>query len=189
MPNSPGQHRARSWLLAVALACLFLLTASGCGGAGEKFSQGEASRALDALDSLQADIDDGRCQDAARQVNRLAVQSTHVNEDRQQLGEAWASSVARLNQLVVRECIEITPTGPTPTTTTDSGPTTTGPTEPAKPTKPDGGNPPDNGGQTPGGQNGGQNGGAGGGDTTPPDNGNGGNSQPPADSGGAGPGA
>lgn len=175
-------------MLCALLFVLAVLVASGCGGKNEKFSQGEADRALTALDALEADIDDGRCQDAARQVNRLAVQSTHVNEDRPELGEAWASSVARLNQLVVRECIEITPTGPTPEVTSDTGPTDNEPTGPTEPVKPDGGSQPDAGDQN-GGQNNGQNGGG----QTPPDTGNGtdnngGNSEPPADSGGAGPG-
>ena len=49
-------------------------------------------------------------------MNALAVQSTHINEDRPELGEAYASSVARLQTLVERECVEIKPDSPTPET-------------------------------------------------------------------------
>lgn len=115
--------RARE-LAATAVCALALFVVSGCGSSDEKFDPGEADRALAALDALQEYVDEGRCNAAESRVRALAVQSTRINSDRPELGEAWASSVARLQELVVRECVEIRePTAPTG----DTG--ETGPTE------------------------------------------------------------
>lgn len=152
---------------------------SGCGSSDEKFSSSEADNALAALDAVQEYVDEGRCNSARSRVNALAVQSTRINEDRPELGEAYASSVARLQTLVERECVEIKPDMPTPETAA-TGATGEEPTAPVDPTG--GGDEPvtpvepDTGGGTP---NNGDNGG------NTPDNGN---ETPPADSGGAGPG-
>ncbi|MGK2878685.1 MAG: hypothetical protein ACSLFF_08970 [Solirubrobacterales bacterium] len=158
-----------------------LLFATGCGGTDEKFTSGEADRALAALDAVQEYVDEGRCSAAARRVQALAVQSTRINNERPDLGEPYASSVARLQTLVERECVEIAPASPTPETAATGA---TGEDEPTAPVEPTGGGTdvpatPDNG--TDGNNTGG---GDTGGDQSPaPDN------SPPADSGGAGPGA
>lgn len=162
------------------LICALLAVASGCGSSDEKFSGSEADNALAALDAVQEYVDEGRCNRARSRVNALAVQSTRINDDRPELGEAYASSVARLQTLVERECVEIKPDSPTPETA-ETG--TTGDVQPTEPVDPTGGGgdtpvEPDNGGGT----------------VTPdnPDNGGdqtpGQDTAPPADSGGAGPG-
>lgn len=163
------------------LICASLAVVSGCGGSNEKFTSSEADNALAALDAVQQNVDDGRCSRARSRVNALAVQSTRVNEDRPDLGEAYASSVARLQTLVERECVEIKPDSPTPATAATG---TTGDVSPTEPVHPTGGGDtpvnPDNGGGTDTPVNPGN-----GGDQSPgPDN----NNTPPADSGGAGPG-
>lgn len=166
------------------MICALIAVVSGCGSSDEKFSASEADNALAALDAVQEYVDEGRCNRARSRVNALAVQSTRINEDRPELGEAYASSVARLQTLVERECVEITPDMPTPETAA-TGATGEEPTEPVDPTG--GGDEPvtpvdpDNGGGAPNNGNNGNNGG------DNPDNG-GGNDAPPADSGGAGPG-
>lgn len=105
-------------LVAAALA-----VASGCGSADETFTSGEADRALAALDAIQEYVDEGRCNSAESRVRALAVQSTRVNSDRPELGEAYASSVARLQELVARECVEITEPEPTTDVTEPTGET------------------------------------------------------------------
>jgi hypothetical protein len=150
--------------------------ATGCGSSDETFTSGEADRALAALDATQEYVDDGRCTAAARRVRALATQSTHINSDRPELGEAWAGSVARLQTLVARECVEITETTPTEPTTAATGPTEK-PTPEPEPTEPTDVTPvePDNGNGNNG--NGDNNGG------TPNDNQQ---DTPPEDTGGAG---
>lgn len=189
MPRTLGKSDLLARAAAAALICALIAVASGCGSSNEKFSDSEADNALAALDAVQEYVDEGRCNRARSRVNALAVQSTRINDDRPELGEAYASSVARLQTLVERECVEITPDAPTPETaatgaTGDEQPTepvdpTGGGNEPAPPVEPDGGN------GSPGDGNNGNNGngnGNGGG------NQNNGNNTPPADSGGAGPG-
>lgn len=181
MPRKPGNTSSFARLLAAILTGAALAVISGCGASDETFTSGEADRALAALDAVQQYVEEGRCEKARTYINRLAVQSTHVNDDRPELGEAWASSVAQLNRLVVRECVEITPEGPTPEVTPETGPTDNGggtePTEPAGGNTDNGGggNLPDGGNTDNGTDQGGQ--GGGGNNTPPPDN-----------SGGAGPG-
>jgi hypothetical protein len=189
VPRTLGKSTFPVRLALAALFCALLVGASGCGGTNEQFTEGEADRALAALDAVQEYVDAGRCAAASRRVNVLAIQSTHVNEDRPDLGEAYASSVARLRDLVVRECVEITPTGPTPDVTPSTGATGDAEPTPASPT--DGGTtPPDN--PDNGNGNDGNNGGADGGNGNGNGNGNGQDTTPdetpPADSGGAGPG-
>lgn len=161
---------------------------AGCGSANEKFTDGEAERALAALDAIQGYVDEGRCASASRRVNRLAVQSTRINNERPQLGEAYASSVARLQTLVTRECVEIMPTSPTPAVTESTG--ETGGTDEPPTNDTGGGSVPDNGtgGGNGQGNNGNGNGNGGPADGGTPDNNGGGNNTPPPDSGGAGPG-
>lgn len=179
VPRTLGKSDLLARAAAAALLCALIAVISGCGSANEKFSDSEADNALAALDAVQEYVDEGRCNRARSRVNALAVQSTRINDDRPELGEAYASSVARLQTLVERECVEITPDAPTPETAA-TGATGEEPTEPVDPTG--GGEPvtpvePDNGnGGTP------DNGNNGGGS---PDSGD---DQPPADSGGAGPG-
>lgn len=180
MPRTLGKSDLLARAVAAALLCVLIVVVSGCGNSDEKFSDSEADNALAALDAVQEYVDEGRCNRARSRVNALAVQSTRINDDRPELGEAYASSVARLQTLVERECVEITPDAPTPETAA-TGATGEEPTEPVDPTG--GGNEPvppvepDNGGG--GAPDNGNNGGG------TPDNGN---SEPPADSGGAGPG-
>jgi hypothetical protein len=184
VPRDPGSSTTFGRLAGAAIFFALVAFVSGCGSSDETFTSGEADRALAALDSIQSLVDDGDCTKAARRVNTLAVQSTHVNDDRPQLGEAYASSVARLQYLVSRECVEIKPTSPTPAVTESTG-STGGNAPPATPDT--GGTVPDAGGG--GGAGGGQDNGNG--DTgNGQDNGtgNGGDTAPPADSGGAGPG-
>lgn len=186
VPRTQGKSNFPARAIVAALLCALTVVVSGCGGTKEQFTSAEANRALAALAAIQAYVDSGRCSAASSRVNALASQSTHVNRNRPDLGEAYASSVARLKSLVARECVEITPDSPTPETTAATGATGTdnGPT-PAEPTgggttppdTPDNGNGTGTGGDTgngTGGDTGGQN-------TTP--------ANPPADSGGAGPGA
>lgn len=172
-------------IAAALLICASLGVASGCGGSNQAFTSGEADRALAALDAIQEYVDEGRCNRARSRVNALAVQSTHVNEDRPDLGEAYASSVARLQALVERECVEIKPDSPTPATAATG---TTGEVQPTEPVDPTGGGDvpvnPDNGGGTVTPDNPGN----GNGNGTGTDNAPGQNKTPPADSGGAGPG-
>jgi hypothetical protein len=168
------------------LICASLVVASGCGSSKETFTSSEADNALAALDAVQQYVDDGRCSRAKSRVNALAVQSTRINKDRPDLGEAYASSVARLQSLVERECVEIKADSPTPSTA-ETG--TTGEVQPTEPVEPTGGG---GGGDTP------VNPDNGGGTVTPDNNngqgdqnpgqGNNNNNTPPADSGGAGPG-
>ena len=184
VPRTLGKSDLLARAAAAALICALIAVVSGCGSSNEKFSDSEADNALAALDAVQEYVDEGRCNSARSRVNALAVQSTRINDDRPELGEAYASSVARLQTLVERECVEITPDIPTPETAA-TGATGDEPTEPVDPTgggdepvtpvEPDNGN----GNGTPGDGNNGNNGGGN------PDNGN---DTPPADSGGAGPG-
>jgi hypothetical protein len=189
VPRTLGKSTFPVRLALAALSCALIAGISGCGGTNEQFTAGEADRALAAMDAIEEYVDAGRCAAAERAVNKLAIQSTHVNDDRPDLGEAYASSVARLRDLVARECVEITPTGPTTDVTPSTG--ATGTPEPTEVSPTDGGtSPPDtpdngNGNGTDGnnGNNGGANGGGdkGGQNTTPDET-------PPEDSGGAGPG-
>lgn len=179
--ETPRIPRLFSRAACAGLIGAVLLVASGCGGTDEQFTSGEADRALAALDAVQENVDDGRCTAAARRVRVLALQSTRINNERPDLGEAYASSVARLQTLVERECVEIAPEPPTPETAATGA---TGEQEPTAPVEPTGGGtdvpaPPDDGGA--GGDTGG--GDTGGNPAPAPDN------TPPADSGGAGPGA
>ncbi len=120
------------------LACAIVAgVVSGCGGSGQDFSAREADNALAALDAAQEFVDEGRCEAADRRVTALAKQSTRVNSDRPELGEAWAGSVARLQELVARECVEITQTTPTDETTAPTGPTES-PTDTPPPVEPTG---------------------------------------------------
>lgn len=182
VPRKSGNHPALARILGIVSACAVVAVFAGCGSSDEKFTSGESSRALAALDAIQEFVEQGRCEAARKRSNALAIQSTHVNDDRPDLGEAYASSVARLQVLIARECVEIAPEGPTVDVTPATG--STGGETPVEPTAPAGGGGTDNGGDGGGGggapDNGGQNGGdgGGGGDTTPPDN-----------SGGAAPGA
>jgi hypothetical protein len=173
-------------IAAVVLAvCVAAFALSGCGSSNEKFSSAESDRAMAALDAIQQYVDDGECAKAQSRVNKLALQATHINEDRADLGEAYASSVARLQELVDRECVEITPTGPTTEPTDSTGPTSE-PKPDVTPTPETGGNNDTTGGgaqpdNTPGGgdqNNGDNNGQQDGGDQTQPN---------PGDSGGASP--
>lgn len=184
VPRTLGKSDLLARAAAAALICALIAVVSGCGSSNQKFSSSEADNALAALDAVQEYVDEGRCNRARSRVNALAVQSTRINDDRPELGEAYASSVARLQTLVERECVEITPDMPTPETAA-TGSTGNSPTEPVDPTG--GGEPvapvePDNGHGTPGDGNNGNNGNNGGG------NPNKGKDSPPADSGGAGPG-
>lgn len=180
MPRTLGRSTLQPRFAAALLACAIAAwVVSGCGSSGEKFDSGEADRALAALDAAQEYVDEGRCEAASRRVSALAKQSTNVNADRPELGEAWAGSVSRLQELVARECVEITETTPTDETTAPTGPTE-GPTEEPPPVDPTdgGGTTPDNdndgGGTTPDNDNDG-------GNPTPPDN------TTPEESGGASP--
>lgn len=110
-------------LLAASLVVSALAVVSGCGSSDETFSAGEADRALSALDSVQEYVDEGRCNSAESRVRALAVQSTRINSDRPALGEAYASSVARLQELVARECVEISEPQPTEEVTSPTGDT------------------------------------------------------------------
>lgn len=183
VPRNPGFPTVLRHVAAAAIFVALVAFVSGCGSSNEKFTDSEADNALAALDAIQEYVDEGRCERASRRVNALAAQSTRINNDRAQLGEAYASSVARLQTLVTRECVEIMPTSPTPAVTESTGETGGPDVQPTQETG--GGGVPDNGGGTDG-NNGGNtdNGNQGGG---APDNG-GGNDTPPADSGGAGPG-
>lgn len=109
--------------LAALLVASALAVVSGCGNSEETFSAGEADRALSALDSIQEYVDEGRCNSAESRVRALAVQSTRINSDRPELGEAYASSVARLQELVARECVEISEPEPTKEVTAPTGET------------------------------------------------------------------
>jgi hypothetical protein len=180
VPRSPGKPDLLARLAAAILICASLVVVSGCGSSNEKFSSSEADNALAALDAVQEYVDEGRCNSARSRVNALAVQSTRINQDRPDLGEAYASSVARLQTLVERECVEIKPDSATPETSQTGS---TGDVEPTEPVTPTGGGTdtpanPDNGDGT----------------DTPvkPDTGGdqtpGEETAPPADSGGAGPG-
>lgn len=166
-----------------ASACVAALVFSGCGSSDQKFSSAESNRALAALDAIQQYVDEGECSKAQSRVTVLAGQAAHINRNRPDLGSAYASSVARLQELVDRECVEITPSGPTTEPTESTGATSTPQPEPA-PTPDTGGN----GGDTGGGaqpDNGNGNGDQNNGDDG---NGNGGQNQTnPGDSGGASP--
>ncbi|MBI2691093.1 MAG: hypothetical protein HYX29_04015 [Solirubrobacterales bacterium] len=182
MPRTLGKSDLLARAAAAALLFAVIAVISGCGNSSEKFSNSEADNALTALDAVQQYVDEGRCNRARSRVRALAVQSTRINDDRPKLGEAYASSVARLQTLVERECVEITPDMPTPETAA-TGATGDEPTEPVDPTG-GGGEPvvpvePDNGNTSPGDGSNGTNGGG---------NPNNGDETPPADSGGAGPG-
>lgn len=152
---------------------------AGCGQSDEQFTSGEARRAIAALNSIEQNVDDGRCATARRRVNTLVLQAGHINDDRPALGDAYAQSVSRLQELIDRECVEVMPTSPTPavprptepTGGRDQSPTGGGGTPAPTPETPK----PENPGT--GGNQGGGNAPDGGGDTAPPE-----------DSGGAGPG-
>ncbi len=178
VPRESGKHPALSRILGVIAACAVAAVLAGCGASDEKFTSGEAARALDALDAIQEFVEEGRCELARKRSNALAIQSTHVNDDRPALGEAYASSVARLQVLIARECVEIAPEGPTPDVTPATG--ATGPEPPVEPTEPAGGGTDNGGGGGTDPDTGGQDGGGGGG--------GGGHSTPPDNSGGAAPG-
>lgn len=111
------------FILAALLVVSALAAVSGCGSSEETFTAGESDRALAALDSVQEYMDEGRCNSAESRVRALAVQSTRVNSDRPELGEAYASSVARLQELVARECVEISEPEPTEEVTPPTGET------------------------------------------------------------------
>lgn len=111
------------FLMAALLVVSALVAVSGCGSSDETFSAGESDRALTALDSIQEYMDEGRCNSAESRVRALAVQSTRINSDRPELGEAYASSVARLQELVARECVEISEPEPTEEVTSPTGET------------------------------------------------------------------
>lgn len=184
VPRPTGISPLAKRALIAAIVCALCAALSGCGSSNEKFSDAEANRALDALDGVQESVDEGRCELARKYVNRLAVQSTHVNDDRPELGDAYASSVARLQTLVSRECVEIAAPSPTEAVTAPAGPT--GGTENPNPTNETGGGTDNGGGNGTGTGTGTDNGGAGGG--TDNGGGNGGNPTTPENSGGAGPG-
>lgn len=169
-----GDFFSLARLPAAALIGAALAFAS-CGESRDSFTSGESARAQAALSAVARNVNEGRCEAAKQGVSRLALQSTHINDDRPELGQAWAASVTRLNTLVMRECTEIQPSQPSPAATTpETGPTeVTPPVEPVKP-------PTD---QTDG--DGGSDGGDGGGTGTNP---GGGETPAPDNSGGAGPG-
>lgn len=135
----------------VALAAATIIGAAGCKGSDEHFSSAEASNAIAALDQIERNVDAGRCTAAQRRINALEIQATHVSSDRPQLGDAYSSSVVRLQQLVDRECVEIKPESPTPAVTPATGPTGGEHKPPKEPT--DGGTEPTGGGQGQGGGN------------------------------------
>ncbi|MFT4048902.1 MAG: hypothetical protein QM648_03595 [Solirubrobacterales bacterium] len=145
MPRQPGIPPHLKRALVAALICALCGVFYGCGSSDETFTNAEAGRALAALDGVQESVDEGRCELARKYVNRLAVQSTHVNDDRPELGDAYASSVARLQTLVTRECVEISAPSPTDEVTASTG--TTGGTDVPNPTDETGGGT-DNGGNT-----------------------------------------
>lgn len=124
MPRKLGPliSYARSGFAAL-LVVSALAVVSGCGSSDETFTAGEADRALAALDTIQENLDEGRCNSAESRVRALAVQSTRVNSDRPELGEAYATSVARLQELVARECVEISEPAPTEEVTSPTGET------------------------------------------------------------------
>lgn len=182
VPSPPQTRQRLARALGAIALCVALAALAGCGSSDEQFSSGEADRALAALDAAQEQIDDGRCSAVQRSINKLATQASHINEDRPELGEAWAQSVQRLRALALRECVEITPEGPTPAITPETGATGRDPDQspepdtPSGPTAPgDGGANPDQPDTEPDQPSGGNQGG--GGDTTVPE-----------DSGGAAPG-
>ena len=191
VPKTPGCEktnalRPRVLAALAASACTAALVFSGCGSSDQKFSSAESNRALAALDAIQQYVDEGECAKAQSRVTVLAGQAAHINRNRPDLGSAYASSVARLQELVDRECVEITPSGPTSEPTASTGATSTPQPEPT-PTPDTGGG---GGGDTGGGAqpdngntNGDQNNG---GNTNGNGNGNG-NQTAPGDSGGASP--
>lgn len=178
VPRFPGRRPITLRATGALLAAAALVAVSGCGSSNERFTSGEASRALAALDQIQSYIDTGRCAAAQRRVNTLAVQATHINRDRPQLGDAYAGGVARLQTLVDRECVEIEPSAPTAEVTAPAGPTPREQKPQAQPT--DGGTKPPTDGGNDGGQSPGQSPGQ-----QPPDSGQ----NPGGNSGGAAPGA
>ena len=99
------------------------MLAGGCGPSGEKFSGAEADRALAQLDAIQQLVDQGRCTAAQRRVNILVAQAANINQNRADLGAAWAKSTQRLQQLVTRECVEVKATQPTGGGTASTGAT------------------------------------------------------------------
>jgi hypothetical protein len=170
--------------LAATLLCAVAVAASGCGSSGEVLTHSEADKALAALDSVQALVDQGRCKAAQRRVQLLIDQASKVNKDRQDLGAAYAKSAERLQQLVTRECVEVkvsSPTEPVTSATGDTGPTDTPqPTstpEPPQPVPTGGGTAPDQPNNNGGNGNGNGNGG----------NGNGNGNAQPGNSGGVRP--
>lgn len=111
---------------------------AGCGGEPERLSAGEADRALAALDTLEAAVAEGRCAVAESRVRALIGQAQTVNEDRPDLGAAYAESLERLQTLVDEEC-EQRETEPTEPVTGETGETAeptgeTGRPEPTPPT-------------------------------------------------------
>lgn len=124
MPRTLGPTSSRARYLAATVLCASaLIAASGCSDSDDKFTAGEAGRANAALDAVLKYVNEGRCGSAESRVRVLAVQSTRINEDRRDLGEAYASSVARLQELVARECVEITEPEPTEEVSDPTGPT------------------------------------------------------------------
>jgi cell division septation protein DedD len=123
---------SRTRILAATMLCALTAAAAGCGSSSEKFSSGEADRALAALDATQQAVDEGRCTAAERRVQVLISQASRINSDRPDLGAAYARSAERLQQLVARECVNVKETGPTGESTSPTGATH----EPTKPTGP-----------------------------------------------------
>lgn len=166
-------------MAALVLGVLIGVLIAGCGQPDEQFTSGEAQRAIAALDAIEQNVGDGRCATARRRVDTLVLQAGHVNDDRPSLGDAYAQSVSRLQELIDRECVEVMPTSPTPSV---SEPTESTGGRDQTPTG--GGGSPTPTPETPGPENPGT-GGNQGGDNEPD---SGGDTAPPEDSGGAGPG-
>ncbi len=133
-PASRGRFSA----CLIALLTVAAVFVTGCGAGNEKFSGGEADRALAALDALEAAVAEGHCDTATSSVNALIDQAQSVNRDRPDLGAAYAQSVEQLQKLVATECRE-RDTEPTEPVTGETGQTdVTEPTpEPTSPTSPE----------------------------------------------------
>jgi hypothetical protein len=138
----PGISPSRTRSVAAIALCALAAAISGCGSSNEKFSSGEADRALAALDEIQQNVDQGRCTAADRRVQVLINQASRINSDRPDLGAAYARSAERLQQLVTRECVNVKEASPTDEVTGTTGPTdeptkSTGPTETPNPPEPE----------------------------------------------------
>ncbi|MBI4898526.1 MAG: hypothetical protein HY827_09210 [Actinobacteria bacterium] len=156
MPTASGKDRisnstrlARRGHLRTCLIVSLTLAAfaaGGCGASNQKFSGGEADRALAALDALEAAVSEGHCTSATSRVNALIGQAQTVNRDRPDLGAAYAQSVEQLQRLVATECRErkSEPTEPVTGKTGQTGATepTPEPTAPPNPQPTDGGTQP-----------------------------------------------